>query len=68
MNNSLRGQEFSKKKCLTAEEKSSINYFNGTKNYAKYQDPRTLPNIFDTRKTFLKKMGNKQMRERFLQT
>jgi hypothetical protein len=36
---------------LTAEEKSVINYFHGTGFYAKLQDPKTPPNLFDTRKT-----------------
>ena len=46
-------------KWLTAEEKSSIDYFHGTGIYAKFQDPKTPPNINDTRKTFLKKIENK---------
>lgn len=36
---------------LTIEEKSVINYFHGTGFYAKLQDPKTPPNLFDTRKT-----------------
>ncbi len=36
---------------LTAEEKSAINYFHGTGFYSKLQDPKTPPNLFDTRKT-----------------
>ena len=52
---------------LTAEEKSAIDYFHGTGIYAKFQDPNTSPNIYDTRKTFLKKMENKEMREKFLE-
>ena len=55
-------------KWLTAEEKSSIDYFHGTGIYAKFQDPKTPPNILDTRKTFLKKMENQDMREKFLET
>ncbi len=55
-------------KLLTAEEKSSIEYFHGTGIYAKLQDPKTPPNKFDTRKTFLKKMENKNMRDKFLET
>jgi hypothetical protein len=55
-------------KWLTAEEKSSIDYYHGTGIYAKFQDPKTSPNIHDTRKTFLKKMENQEMREKFLET
>jgi len=55
-------------KWLTAEEKSSIDYFHGAGIYAKFQDPKTSPNIHDTRKTFLKKMENQEMREKFLET
>jgi hypothetical protein len=55
-------------KWLTAEEKSSIDYYHGTGIYAKFQDPKTSPNIQDTRKTFLKKMENQEMREKFLET
>ena len=40
-------------KNLTIEENSAINYFHGTGIYAKFQDPKTPPNINDTRKTFL---------------
>ena len=53
-------------KLLTDEEKSAIAYFHGTGIYAKYQDPNIPPSIYDTRKTFLKKMENKEMREKFL--
>ena len=55
-------------KCLTAEEKLSIDYFHGTEIYAKFQDPKTPPNLFDTRETFLKKMENEDMLEKFLET
>ena len=55
-------------KWLTDEEKSSIDYFHGTGIYATLQDPRTPPNILDTRKTFLKKMENQDMCEKFLET
>ena len=55
-------------KWITAEEKSAMNYFHGTGIYAKFQDPKTPPNVFDTRKTFLKKMENRDMRKKFLET
>ena len=53
-------------RILTADEQSAIDYFHGVGKYAKFQDPKVLPNIFDTRKTFLKKMENRDMREKFL--
>jgi len=52
---------------LTDEEKSAINYFHGRGDYKKYQDPKVSPNLFDTRKTFLKKMEDKEMRQKFLE-
>ena len=55
-------------KWLTTEEKLSIDYFHGTEIYTKLQDPKTSPNIFDTRKSFLKKMEDQDMREKFLET
>ena len=35
--------------------------------YKKYQDPKISPNLFDTRQTFLKKMEDQEMREKFLE-
>lgn len=55
-------------KWLTAEEKSAIEYFHGTGIDKKFQDPKTRPNILDTRKSFLKKMENLEMREKFLES
>jgi hypothetical protein len=52
---------------LTDEEKSAIDYFHGRGDYKKYQDPKVFPNLLDTRKTFLKKMEDKEMREKFLE-
>ncbi len=52
---------------LIDEEKSAIDYFHGRGKYKKYQDPKTPPNLLDTRKTFLKKMEDKEMREKFLE-
>lgn len=54
-------------KWLTKEEKSAIDYFNGKGIYKKWQDPQTPPNLLDTRKSFLKKMENKKMRDKFLE-
>ena len=51
---------------FTAEELDAINYFEGTGIYAKYQDPKTKPNIFDTRQSFLLKMHDPIFRENFL--
>jgi len=44
-------------KLLTVAEKDALDYFNGTEFYKKYQNPKTLPNIFDTRQSFLLKAG-----------
>jgi hypothetical protein len=40
----------------TSEEQDAVDYFNGTGIYAKLQDIKTKPNIFDTRQSFLRKM------------
>lgn len=50
----------------TKKELDAIAYFEGTGNYAKYQDSRTKPNIFDTRQSFLLKMYYKKLRNDFL--
>jgi hypothetical protein len=55
-------------KLLTVPEKDALNYFNGTGSYKKYQNPKTLPNIFDTRQSFLLKMEDREVRENFLKT
>lgn len=34
----------------------------------KKQDPKTEPNIYDTRQTFLKKIINQEMRQKFLES
>lgn len=46
----------------TKEELDAINYFKGTGFYAKHQDLKTKPNIFDTRQTFLLKMHDSKLR------
>jgi hypothetical protein len=38
----------------------------GTGRYAYYQDPTTLPNLFDRRQTFLLKMNNLNAQEKIL--
>ena len=50
----------------TKEELDALNYFDGTGFYRKHQDPKTKPNIFDNRQTFLLKMHDDQMRDEFL--
>lgn len=40
--------------------------FYGTGFYKKQQDPRSKPNIFDTRQTFLLKMHDSVLRNNFL--
>ena len=54
-------------KWLTDEEKFAIDYFHGRGIYKKYQDPKIPPNVLDTRQTFLKKMENQEMRQKFLE-
>lgn len=51
----------------TKEELDAIAYFEGTDNYAEYQDLKTRPNIFDTRQSFLLKMHDDNMRNQFLE-
>jgi hypothetical protein len=51
---------------LTPEEQDTFNYFSSTGFYKNYQSPKTSPNIFDTRESFLKKMNNPEMRTNFL--
>jgi len=55
-------------KWLTDEETSALDYFHGRGIYKKYQNPKTPPNVIDTRKSFLKKMEDKEMREIFLKS
>ena len=51
---------------LTREEQLAIDYFHGRGVCGKYQDPTISINIYDTRKTFLRKMENPKMRQEFL--
>mgnify|MGYP000709680287 CR=1 FL=1 len=51
---------------LTPEEKDAFDYFNGMGFYKKHQNPKTSPNIYDTRRSFLLKMENLEMRDKFL--
>ena len=64
----LRMNESQKLKLLTPQEKDAFDYFHGTGLYKSYQDVSTIPNTFDTRDTFLKKMQNFEMRTKFLNT
>ena len=50
----------------TKEELDVINYFQGTGFYPKHQDPKTEPNIFDTRQSFLLKMHDRESLKNFL--
>jgi len=50
----------------TKEELDSMDYFQGTGFYQKYQDPELKPKIFDTRQTFLFKMHDPILRNNFL--
>lgn len=55
-----------KKNRYTKEELDAIDYFQGTGFYARQQDPKMKPNIYDTRQSFLLKMHDDQMRDEFL--
>jgi hypothetical protein len=50
------------------KELDAINYFEGKGFYARYQDPSVVPNIYDTRQSFLLKMHDISSREKFLQS
>lgn len=52
---------------LTPEERDAFDYFSGKGFYQSYQNLSTPFNIFDTRKSFLLKMEDKEMRDRFLE-
>ena len=54
-------------KWLTDEEKSALDYFHERGIYKKYQNPKIPPNVLDTRQTFLKKIEDQGMREKFLE-
>ena len=54
---------------LTAQEQDALDYFNGESFYNYYQSLETLPNIYDTRWSFLLKVEkNWEMREKFLKS
>jgi hypothetical protein len=50
----------------TKAELDAIDYFHGTGIYARFQDPKTKPNIFDIRKRYLLKMHDDKLRNEFL--
>ena len=52
--------------CISTKGMDAMDYFQGTGFYARQQDPKTKPNIFDTRQSFLLKMHDDQMRTDFL--
>nr|UDP55536.1 hypothetical protein orf158b [Schizostauron trachyderma] len=51
---------------LTLQEQDALDYFHGAGFYKDHQDSNILPNIFDTRQSFLLKMENPKMRTTFL--
>ena len=51
---------------LTVQEEDARNYFEGTGFYAYHQKSTIRPNIFDTRQSFLLKMHNPELRQKFL--
>ena len=50
----------------TREEQDAIDYFQRTGFYKEQQNPKTKPNIFDTRQSFLMKMHDDKLRDNFL--
>ena len=61
-----RARMMDKRNCYTKEELGAIAYFQGTGFYAKQQNPKMKPNIYDTRQSFLLKMHDDRMRNDFL--
>ena len=55
-----------KEKFWTPEEKDAVDYKLGRGVYAYYQDPKTPPNISDTRQTLLLKMEDWNVLEKYL--
>lgn len=53
-------------KSLTVQEKVALNYFNGTGFYTQYQNPKTFPNVFDTKQSFFVKDGVLRSARKFL--
>ena len=51
---------------LTSQEQDAFDYFRGTNFYKDHQNLKTPPNIYDTRRSFLLKMENTEMRAKFL--
>jgi len=45
-----------------------VDYLHGRGTCEKFQDLKTRPNLYDTRQTFLKKMENPEMRQKFLES
>jgi hypothetical protein len=48
------------------EKQDAINYFQSTGFYKEQQNPKTKPNIFDIRQSFLMKLHDKKLRDKFL--
>ena len=61
-----RTRMMDKRNRYTKEELDAIDYFQGSGFYARQQDPKMKPNIYDTRQSFLLKMHDDQMRDEFL--
>jgi len=62
----IKGNRLGMKIKLTPQEQEAFDYFNGTGFYKNYQNSKTLPNIFDTRQSFLLKMEDPGVRTTFL--
>lgn len=48
------------------EEQDAINCFQSTGFYKEQQNPKTKPNIFDIKQSFLMKLHDKKLRDKFL--
>ena len=62
----IEGNRLGMKIKLTPQEQKAFDYFNGTGFYRTYQNSKTLPNIFDTRQSFLLKIEDPEVRTTFL--
>ena len=55
-------------KYYSKEELDAVDYCHGTGFYKKEQDRKMKPNIFDNRKSFILKMEDEEIRDKFLES
>ena len=55
-------------KYYSKEELDAVDYFHGTGFYKKEQDRKMKPNIFDNRRSFILKMEDDEIRDKFLES